>query len=205
VPPPSRRSVVELLIVDEADRLKMPELEEIRDRYDRANFADGAGAVLIGLPGIEKRLARYPQLYSRIGFVHHFRPLSEEELRFILDHKWQEIGLTFSPDDSTDAEALAAIARITGGNLRLVQRLFAQIERMLEINRLRTITQEVVETARQSLVIGRQARVLLRHIALKPATVSVEDDRVRTRSSGKTEKLIPSMGVRGTRMGRLTA
>lgn len=60
VPPPSRRSVVELLIVDEADRLKMPELEEIRDRYDRASFADGAGVVLIGLPGIEKLLARYP-------------------------------------------------------------------------------------------------------------------------------------------------
>jgi DNA transposition AAA+ family ATPase len=152
--PPTRRSVVELLIVDEADRLKMPELEEIRDRYDRANFADGVGVVLIGLPGIEKRLARYPQLYSRVGFVHHFRPLSEEELRFILAHKWREVGLTFSPDDYTDAEALAAIARITGGNFRLVQRLFAQIARVLEINRLRTITAEVVETARESLVIG---------------------------------------------------
>jgi DNA transposition AAA+ family ATPase len=149
-----RRSVVELLIVDEADRLSMPELEEIRDRYDRATFADGTGVVLIGLPGIEKRLARYPQLYSRVGVVHHFRPLSEEELRFILAHKWQEVGLTFSPDDYTDAEALAAIARITGGNVRLVQRLFGQIDRVLAINRLRTITKEVVETARESLVIG---------------------------------------------------
>jgi DNA transposition AAA+ family ATPase len=154
LPAPTRRSVVELLIVDEADRLKMPELEEIRDRYDRANFGDGAGVVLIGLPGIEKRLARYPQLYSRIGFVHRFRPLSEEELRFILAHKWRELGLTFSPDDWTDAEAVAAIARITGGNFRLVQRLFAQIARVLAINRLQTITKEVVETARENLVIG---------------------------------------------------
>lgn len=149
-----RRSVVELLIVDEADRLKMPELEELRDRYDRANFQDGVGLILIGLPGIEKRLARYPQLFSRVGFVHHFRPLSEEELRFILAHKWQEVGLRFSPDDYTDAEALAAIARITGGNFRLVQRLFAQIARVLEINRLGTITKEVVETAREGLMIG---------------------------------------------------
>ena len=134
----------------------MPSLEQVRDVYDRANLRAGAGlgVVLIGLPGIEKRLARYAQLYSRIGFVHHYRLLGEEELRFILAHKWREIGLTFSADDYTDAEALAAIARITGGNFRLVQRLFAQIARVLEINQLRTVTKEVVETARENLVIG---------------------------------------------------
>ena len=31
------------------------------------------------------------------------------------------------PDDYTDTEELAVIARIIGGNFRLVQRLFAQI------------------------------------------------------------------------------
>jgi len=36
----------------------------------------------------------------------------------------------------------------------VVQRLFAQHERVLEINWLRTITTEVVETALESLVIG---------------------------------------------------
>jgi DNA transposition AAA+ family ATPase len=155
VPPPSRRSVVELLIVDEADRLKMPELEEIRDRYDRANFADGVGVVLIGLPGIEKRLARYPQLFSRVGFVHRYRPLGAEELRFVLAHKWAELGLTFAPDDYTDAEALAAIARITGGNFRLVQRLFSQIARVLEINWPRTITKEAAAAAGTTLLLER--------------------------------------------------
>ncbi|MFZ1353093.1 MAG: ATP-binding protein, partial [Leptotrichiaceae bacterium] len=37
---------------------------------------------------------------------------------------------------------------------RLIQRLFTQIERILEINNLETITTEVVEAARDSLVIG---------------------------------------------------
>jgi DNA transposition AAA+ family ATPase len=147
-------TAVDLLIVDEADRLKMVGLEQVRDFYDRANFGFGLGLVLIGLPGIEKRLARYPQLYSRVGFVHQYRPLGDEELRFVLTHKWAELGLSFSSDDYTDAEALAAIARITGGNFRLVQRLFSQIERILRINALQTITQEVVEAAREHLVVG---------------------------------------------------
>ncbi len=142
--------VTELLVVDEADRLKLAGLEQLRDIYDRSAI----GLVLIGMPGLEKRMARYPQLYSRVGFVHHYRPLGGEELRFVLEHKWQRLGLRLDPTDYTDAEAIAAIARITGGNFRLVQRLFAQIERVLEINGLRTVTKEVVEAARESLVIG---------------------------------------------------
>ena len=46
------------------------------------------------------------------------------------------MGLAFSPDDDTDAEALAVTTRITGGNVRLVPRLFSQIERVMVINRL---------------------------------------------------------------------
>jgi len=57
-------------------------------------------------------------------------------------------------DDFTDAEVVAAIVRVTGGNFRLIQRLFTQIERILQINELRTVTKEVIETARESLVIG---------------------------------------------------
>jgi DNA transposition AAA+ family ATPase len=141
---------VELIIVDEADRLKLAGLEQMRDYYDRRSI----GLVFIGMPGIEKRLARYPQLYSRVGFAHQFKNLSSEELKFILEQKWGQLGLSFNPNDFTDAEAIASIIRITNGNFRLLQRLFAQIERILQINEIHTITKEVVEAAREGLVIG---------------------------------------------------
>lgn len=146
----SQRWRTELLVVDEADRLKLIALEMVRDLYDQNRM----GLVLIGMPGIEKRLARYPQLYSRVGFVHHFRTLSEAEVRFILTQQWAQLGVPLEPTNFTDAEAMAAIIRITNGNFRLLHRLFAQIARVLQINQLQTVTKEVVEAARESLVIG---------------------------------------------------
>ena len=140
----------ELVLIDEADRLRTQSLEQVRALYDEGRY----GVVLIGMPGIEKRLARYPQLYSRVGFVHAFRPLSAEEVRFVLTRQWHQLGLGLSPEDFTDGEALAAVVRITGGNFRLLHRLLTQVERILAINELRTVTNEVVAAAREGLVIG---------------------------------------------------
>lgn len=144
------REHTELIIVDEADRLKLQSLEQLRDTFDRS----GVGLVLLGMPGMEKRLSRYPQLYSRVGFVHEFKPLSQEEMIFILEHKWSELGLNLKADDFMDVEAMSAVARITQGNFRLLQRLLAQIERLLAINGFKLVSKELVEVARESLVIG---------------------------------------------------
>lgn len=140
----------ELLIVDEAERLSTPALEHLRDVFDRT----GIGVILIGMPGIEKRLSRYPQLYSRVGFAHHYRPLQGDELTFVLTRHWRQLGLALDEADFTDAQAMASIARITGGNFRLLHRLFVQIGRILKINDLSVITDDVVEAARSTLVIG---------------------------------------------------
>ena len=141
---------VELLIIDEAERLTPTILELLRDKHDRTHIA----VILIGMPGIDQRFRHYPQLYSRLGFSHRYRALGRDELLFVLDRHWKRLGRTLDPDDFTDAQAIAAIERVTRGNFRLLERLFPQIQRVLKINQLETITDDVIEAAASILVIG---------------------------------------------------
>jgi DNA transposition AAA+ family ATPase len=98
-------------LVDEADRLQMNSHEQMRSIFDEA----ARGMVLIGMPGIEKRLARFPQFYSRIGFVHEFRPLDATEMQELLEQRWTPVGVTL-PDEPFAPEVMARLIRMTGGN-----------------------------------------------------------------------------------------
>src|SRR5260221_4790373 len=118
----------------------MAALEQLRDLYDRLNF----GLVLVGQPGLEKSLARYPQLYSRVGFVHQFHVLSEEETRWLLEQRWSHLGMNIRVDDFTDQDAISTIIRLTGGNFRVIHRLLMQGERSLELNDLPTVPKQAV-------------------------------------------------------------
>jgi DNA transposition AAA+ family ATPase len=116
-----------LIVVDESDRLRIASLEQLRAVFD----AGGIGLILVGMPGIEKRLARYPQFYSRVGFVHEFRPLSTKETNRLLMRGWCPAGVTLPEMNS---ETVAAIVRTTGGNFRLLNRVLTQMERIAKIN-----------------------------------------------------------------------
>jgi DNA transposition AAA+ family ATPase len=124
----------------EADRLTMNSLEQLRSIFDQ----DTLGMVLIGMPGIEKRIARYPQFFSRIGFVHEFRPLSDADIQALLEQRWAPVGIQL-PAPSPASEVITAVIRLTRGNFRLLVRLLIQMQRVLTINGLETLSLDVVE------------------------------------------------------------
>ncbi len=82
------------------------------------------------------------------------RTITGDELTFVLTRHWRSLGINLDDADFTDAQAIASIARLTGGNSRLLHRLFTQIERIMKINELTVITDDVVEAARSTLVVG---------------------------------------------------
>ena len=90
----------ELVIIDEADRLRTTGLEQLRDFFDRHDL----GLILIGMPGFERQLARYPQLYSRIGFAHQYRPLDPEDIPTVLANYWDQLGHAFDPATTTTSK-----------------------------------------------------------------------------------------------------
>lgn len=143
------RTACPLVIVDEADRLSIKSLEQLRDMSDQRGF----GLILMGMPGLEKWLARYAQLYSRIGFVHEFRPLTETEMDLLLATHADQFGIAFDPANLEAIEAMAAVIRITRGNFRLMERLFAQMRRIMTLNQIEGVSSDVVQAARDCLVI----------------------------------------------------
>ena len=140
----------ERLIVDEADRLTTAGLELVRDYLPQQRRRGRPDR----MPGFERRLARYPQLYSRVGFAHHYRPLDSTDIPHVLSQYWQQLGLTYDPHHPADGESVVTNAGITAGNFRLIERLMNQVARIMTINNLDTITPDAIEAAREVLVVG---------------------------------------------------
>lgn len=146
------RNFAELVIIDEAERLKPQAFELIRELYDEGSTT----FIFVGMPGIERTLERFPQLYSRIGFIHQFKNLGRAEVEFIVNKHPTNLGIRIDENDFTDQEAISAIVRMTNGNFRLINRLLKQSLRIMKVNCMTTLTKEIIEAARTCLLIGEK-------------------------------------------------
>ena len=72
----------------------------------------------------------------------------------MLEQHCQGWGGTLHDSEFADQEAIAAVISVTAGNFRLIDRVMSQVRRIKDLNHLQTVTREVVEAARDCLVIG---------------------------------------------------
>jgi DNA transposition AAA+ family ATPase len=147
-----KNNFAELVIVDEAERLKPVAFELIREMYD----AGEATFIFIGMPGLEKMIERFPQLYSRVGFVHQFKNLGKNEVEFIITKYFSKLYKHIEEDNFSDQEAIATIIRMTSGNFRLINKLLKQSWRIMQVNCMTSLTAEILEAARKCLLIGER-------------------------------------------------
>ncbi|MBU1002760.1 MAG: AAA family ATPase [Proteobacteria bacterium] len=104
------------LFVDEADRLHVDRVEDLRDIYDVC----GAPIVLIGERELKGLLGERRRIWSRVSQVVEFGPVVEEDVAILAD---EAAGLDVS------AEACGSIVRHADGDFRLVWTLLGHLER----------------------------------------------------------------------------
>lgn len=117
-----------LLVIDEAQNLTLPALEELRMLSNitvagRAPFQ----CVLLGQPQFRQLLAdpRLEQLQQRILASYHLGPLRDDDTREYIQHRLKTAG--WADDPSFDDAAFAAIHRHTGGIPRRINTLCSRL------------------------------------------------------------------------------
>lgn len=103
------------LFIDEADRLHINRIEDLRDIHDET----GAPIVLIGESGLDNLLGERRRIWSRVKQVVDFGPVNEEDVAVLAD---DAAGLEVGP------EACARIVRASDGDFRLVWSMLGHLE-----------------------------------------------------------------------------
>jgi general secretion pathway protein A len=156
-----------LLIVDEAQGLSAPALEELRML---SNVTDGGRAllqtILLGQPQLRRTMASpdLDQLRQRVLASYHLGGLSAEETHAYVEHRMRAVGWDGRP--AWEKPALDLIHRHTGGIPRRINRLCSRVLLSGALEQAEVLTGPMVEATALELEedLGGDAT------ALAPAT-----------------------------------
>ncbi|MFV0420861.1 AAA family ATPase [Oleidesulfovibrio sp.] len=115
------------IFVDEADRLHVDRIEDLRDIFD----VTGSPVVLIGEQELRGVLGTRRRIWSRVKQVVEFGPVTEEDVAILGD---EAAGLDIEP------EAAASIVRQSDGDFRLVWSFIGQLEQVARTHETSIIT-----------------------------------------------------------------
>ncbi len=134
----SKQLVVEYLeidpkpiIVDEADRLDIRRIEDLRD----INEATDVPVILIGEEGFYAKLKSRKRIHSRVAELVYFQPVSSED---VILYGNQAADLKISP------EAANALTVETHGSFRLVHNFVSKLESFARANNRKEIDMDAL-------------------------------------------------------------
>nr|NJM04360.1 ATP-binding protein [Desulfobacula sp.] len=122
-----------ILLIDEADRLIIGNIEHLRDIHDET----GAPIVLIGEPSLYGRLSSKRRIWERVTRVVEFGPVTDEDVVYF---GMKACALKMLPDAATE------LVRRCNGSFRLLYHMMVEIERKTKANKLKEVSLELVES-----------------------------------------------------------
>lgn len=131
------------LFIDEADRLHIDRIEDLRDIHDET----GVTVVLIGETGINGLLSKRRRIWSRVKQIVDFGPVGEEDVALLGE---EAAGLIIGP------EACARIVAQGEGDFRLVWSLIADLERAAKAHGKDMVDVKLVNTVAKNVVSWRK-------------------------------------------------
>lgn len=121
------------LLIDEADRLIIGNVEHLRDIHDET----GAPIILIGEPSIYGRVTARRRIWERVTRVVEFGPVVAED---VILFGVKACDLKIKPD------AAMAMVRRSEGSFRLLYHLMVDLERRAKANNIKEITLDLVDS-----------------------------------------------------------
>ena len=122
-----------ILLIDEADRLAIDNIEDLRDIHD----ATGSPFVLIGEPSLYGRLTARSRIWERVTRVVEFGPVTDEDVVYF---GMKACDLKIMPD------AAGELVRRSKGSFRLLYHLMVETERKTRANKLKEVSLDLVES-----------------------------------------------------------
>ena len=147
-----------LLVVDEAQNLSMPALEELRMLSNiTVDGRTSLQTILLGQPQFRRMLAspNLEQLRQRVLTSYHLGPLSEDETRAYIEHRLLAVG--WRGDPHWEDAAFAAVYHHSGGIPRRINRLCSRILLFGVLEQAHNITASVVDTTASELAVDLEA------------------------------------------------
>ncbi|RMH69708.1 MAG: DUF2075 domain-containing protein [Gemmatimonadetes bacterium] len=133
-----------VVLIDEAQMLKKPLLEELRLMTNfETNTTKLIQVVLFGQPELNKIINRIPQFKQRIAIRYHIEPLDLDETTAYIKHRLQCAGVSL--ESVFSADSLEKVFQYTGGIPRVINTLCMNALMAGFIRHTRPITAELVQ------------------------------------------------------------